>query len=411
MKQGITGAEANLMLVESIIPAGEKLYIWCYRNDGTYIASRCPSHLVHPFEKAFIELGAMEKAKETVRLGKHVPVLIGSAVGMQWAVTLETERNRDCFFVIGPVFYSAPDPDQLKTALHNEAPGYRNLAWIDALCSSLADAPVMSYSVFSRYTVLLHNTLNGVQESLEILQDGQNPVPVPDEKPVTKRNRMQVRKNEQVLLQMVREGNINYHDALQSSADISPGVPVHGRDPLRQMKTSIIVFITLVTRAAMDGGLSPEIAYPLGDSYIQNTEDCRDSGELGKLAHAMYHDFICRVHYARSNPDYSHAVQKCCDYIELHTDQKLSAADLAQLVGYTEYYLTDKFKKETGVSLSTYIRSKKISRAKILLETTSLPISEISEKLAFNTPNYFIQCFRNAEGCTPAQYRKKTKNH
>ena len=179
------------------------------------------------------------------------------------------------------------------------------------------------------------------------------------------------------------------------------------QDPLRQMKTSILVFTTLVSRAAMEGGLSPEVAYSLGDSYIQNAENCRDSGELASLAHAMYHDFIYRVHYVRSNPNYSHAVQKCCDYIELSLDRRIRTADLAALVGYTEYYLTEKFKKETGKSISTYIRDAKIARARVFLETTALPVAEISERLAFNTPNYFIQSFRSVMGCTPAQYRKK----
>ena len=59
-----------------------------------------------------------------------------------------------------------------------------------------------------------------------------------------------------------------------------------------------MVFTSLVTRAAMEGGLSPEIAYPVGDAYIQAAEDCRDSAELAVLANAMYHDFIYRVHEA-----------------------------------------------------------------------------------------------------------------
>ena len=129
----------------------------------------------------------------------------------------------------------------------------------------------------------------------------------PDMPQAGMRNRMQVYQAEQALLQMVRDGNINYQSALDNSISLSPGVPVEGRDPLRQVKTSIIVFTTLVCRAAMEGGLSPEVAYPLGDSYIQTAEDCRDSGELSALAHAMYHDFIYQVHYVRSNPNYSHA--------------------------------------------------------------------------------------------------------
>ncbi|MBQ7992050.1 MAG: helix-turn-helix transcriptional regulator [Solobacterium sp.] len=90
-------------------------------------------------------------------------------------------------------------------------------------------------------------------------------------------------------------------------------------------------------------------------------------------------------------------------------DQKLHARDLARLAGYTEYYLTEKYRKETCVSLSSYIRNAKIARAGILPETTSLPVSEISVSLSFNTPNYFIQCFRESEGVTYAQYRKRIR--
>jgi AraC-like DNA-binding protein len=173
------------------------------------------------------------------------------------------------------------------------------------------------------------------------------------------------------------------------------------------MKTSIVVFTTLVTRAAMEGGLSPELAYPLGDSYIQTAEDCRDSGELNSLAHAMYHDFIYRVHQLRANPHCSHAIQKCCDYIELSLDRKIHAKDLAALVGYTEYYLTEKFKNETGLSVSDYVRNAKINRAKMLLQSTDMSVSEIAERLAFNSANYLIRVFKELEGCTPAAYRER----
>ena len=136
-------------------------------------------------------------------------------------------------------------------------------------------------------------------------------------------------------------------------------------------------------------------------------EDCRDSGELSAMAHAMYHDFVYRVHYLRMNSNYSYAVQKCCDYIELSMNRKIRTADLAALVGYTEYYLTEKFRKETGKSISAYVKDAKIERAKLMLAATKDPVAKIAETLAFNTPNYFIQCFREKEGITPAQYRKR----
>jgi len=157
----------------------------------------------------------------------------------------------------------------------------------------------------------------------------------------------------------------------------------------------------------MEGGLSPEVAYPLGDSYIQSVENCQDSGELSALASAMYHDFVYRVHHLRTNPNYSHAIQKCCDYIELSLDRKIRTADLAALVGYSEYYLTEKFKKETGQSVSSYTKFARVERAKAMLVSTDMTVQQIADRLAFSTPNYFIQCFRETTGYTPAQYRKK----
>ena len=102
-------------------------------------------------------------------------------------------------------------------------------------------------------------------------------------------------------------------------------------------------------------------------------------------------------------------MQKCCDYIELSLERKIRAEDLAALCGYSEYYLTEKFKKETGQSLNSYIRYAKIERAKVLLESTELSVREIAGKLAFNTVNYFIQSFRETTGYTPAQYRGRFK--
>ena len=76
---------------------------------------------------------------------------------------------------------------------------------------------------------------------------------------------------------------------------------------------------------------------------------------------------------------------------------------------YTEYYLTEKFKYETGLSVSDYVRNAKINRAKMLLQSTDLSVSEIAERLAFNSANYLIRVFKELEGCTPAAFMEKLK--
>ena len=407
MERSMTQGEQNLLMLESVIPRGEKLYVWCFDEAGNQIASSCPAEDEALLARSFSLLGAKEKALSCAQDAKTAaPCLIGSPIGMQWAVTFETERKRSLIFVIGPVFYAAPSERQMRASLRPFTDSIENARWGSELIAALPRLPVIPYVVFSRYAVMVHNTLTGEQLGPEAL-GSVSPVSEISATAAGPRDRENVWLAERGLLQVVRNGDINYHNVIQRSVQLSPGVPVQGADPLRQVKTSIVVFTTLVSRAAMEGGLSPEIAYPLGDSYLQSVEDCRDSGELGALANAMYHDFIYRVHHLRSNPNYSHAIQKCCDYIELSLDRRIRVADLASLVGYTEYYLTEKFKKETGMPVSQYIRFAKVERAKVLLESTQMSVKEIAEQLAFNTVNYFIQSFRDTAGYTPAQYRKR----
>lgn len=408
MSTVVTQAEQNLALLQSLIPSGESFYIWCYTKEGQLLGCSCHGVIREALHHAFQGLGAYDKMIEyVVGTENDEPRILGSSIGIQWAVTLEKERKNNVVFVLGPVVNMPADGKKIRSMLIGGQYAGSDMGWIDPLCALIPTLPVMSYAVFGRYVMLVHNVLTGKQLGMEALNPGVKNPEKEQAYEISQRNRIDVYQSEQELLDVVRQGDINYYHALNRSSSLSPGVPVQGRDPLRQMKTSIVVFTTLVTRAAMEGGLSPEIAYPLGDSYIQTAEDCRDSGELNSLAHAMYHDFIYRVHQLHMDPHHSHAIQKCCDYIELSLDRKIHAKDLAALVGYTEYYLTEKFKNETGLSVSDYVRNAKINRAKMLLQSTDLGVSEIAERLAFNSANYLIRVFKELEGCTPAAYRNQ----
>ena len=167
----------------------------------------------------------------------------------------------------------------------------------------------------------------------------------------------------------------------------------------------------LLGRAAMEGGLSPEEAYSLGDAYTQSAENAKSIDELTAIAAAMYDDFVRRVHKCRTNPKLSPQIQRCCDYIEMHLEEKIRAAGLASLVGYTEYYLTHKFKEEVGVSVNDYVKFAKVERAKVLLKSTGLSVQDISDQLGFGTRNYFSRVFQEVAGCTPVQYREERSLH
>ena len=343
----------NMELFSELIQCGGNIYTWCYNADGSLLQSNCP-------EAGFLS-GAFEifgcKKKMLDYGSRHTtPVTLGTAIGMTWAAAFEKDGNTlKRAWVIGPVFYQDVSLRGIEQGLQYYNRLETSVAWTMQLYETLKTVPVLQCTVLHRYALMMHYCLTGNHLAIsdinsEFLAQVRNTVQQPAH------DRHKVWMAEQGLLQMVRTGDLNYRQALSASMGISAGVPVRSDDALRQSKTSIIVFTSLVCRAAIEGGLSPEEAYALGDSYIQSAENAKTLDDLEPLGLMMYDDFVRRVHKCRTNPHLSQQVQKCVDYIEMNLDKKIRAADIAALVGYTEYYMTHKFKEETGLSVTDYIK-------------------------------------------------------
>ncbi len=393
----------NMLLFSELIQCGGNVYTWCYDADGTLLKSNCPDEAF--LSGAFDLFGCKQRMLEYGR--EHTtPVGLGTALGMVWAAAFEKEDGElKRIWVIGPVFYQDVSLRGIEQGLKYYSRMETSVAWTMQLYEVIKNVPVLQSTILNRYTLMLHYCLTG--EHLTVSDIGNDKVPqTPDAAQAPTHDRHKVWMAEQGLLQMVRTGDLNYKQALSASMGISAGVPVRSDDILRQSKTSIIVFTSLVCRAAIEGGLSPEEAYALGDSYIQTAESAQSLDDLNPLSHMMYDDFIRRVHKCRTNPKLSMQVQKCVDYIEMHLEEKIRAADLAALVGYTEYYLTHKFKEETGLSVTDYAKFAKIERAKVLLKSTDMTVQDIAASLAFNTRNYFSRIFQEVTGQTPMEYRE-----
>lgn len=393
--------EQNLNLFKELLGLGGNIYLWCYDHAGALLSSNCPYESL--FDPAFSLLGCKDRA---LQIGKSngAPQAIGTSFGLIWGI--DFVRKDSIFqkmYVIGPVFSHNVSKKDIESGLEHYAAEEFSFAWKHQLLNTYKEVPIVQNILFTRYLLMLHYCITGEKldaSDTAISQSFFEAAPAD-----AKRDRHRVWKSEQTLLDMVRNGDLNYKDALNDSLLISDGVPVHGKDPLRQAKTSVIVFTSIVCRAAIEGGMSPEAAYSLGDSYMQSAENARTYDEIRAVPTLMYDDFIRRVRRARQNPKLSATISQCRDYIEMHLEEKIRAKDLAELVGYTEYYLTHRFNEETGLSVSEYVKNAKITRARTLLKNTELSIQEISEKLCFSSRNYFSRVFSEITGFSPSEFR------
>lgn len=99
------------------------------------------------------------------------------------------------------------------------------------------------------------------------------------------------------------------------------------------------------------------------------------------------------------------------DLLRKHTYGNLTIEEITQQLGYGKTYISTVFKKVYGVSIMTCYTELKIKEAKYLIRDHRMSIAEISEKLGFNSPQYFSKRFRQFVHMSPKQYESSIKEN
>ena len=92
--------------------------------------------------------------------------------------------------------------------------------------------------------------------------------------------------------------------------------------------------------------------------------------------------------------------------IKNHDDESLTLGRLANVLGYSEYYVSRKFGEISGMSLRDYMRYRRLAFAVIELRDTNRGILDIALDYGFSSHEAFTRAFREAYGIAPAEYRK-----
>jgi AraC-like DNA-binding protein len=397
--------DQKLQWFHELVACIHDLSFHTYDAEMNLLESSCPDKML-----LFDTLLALGECKTYLRHymeASRMPLVLNNSLGLVWIAVFETVgESIGKIRVMGPTYTSEISKTMIEKSVEstNLAPTLKNEFF--GLAERLPS--IQSTNYFS-YGIMLHYCVTGEKVEVSSLnyQHSSEESPSPSRIIEATQHREQSNSwlSEQTMLKLVREGNLHYKSVLaQSKRLVSIGQMSKG-DPLRQAKNSVIIFTSLCARAAIQGGMAPENAYTLANYYIQSVESCPMISDITLISAAMFDDYIKRVHKCKTAQHLSHAVQECCEYIETHLEEEIDAAMLATRSGYAEYYLTKKFKKETGVSMSDYMKREKIEHAKNLLLYTEKNILEISELLHFCSPSYFSETFKQFAGVTPTQYR------
>ncbi len=99
-------------------------------------------------------------------------------------------------------------------------------------------------------------------------------------------------------------------------------------------------------------------------------------------------------------------LQKVLD--EHLSDSEFNARFFSRVVGMSRMQLHRKLQAYTGLSTTEFIRSQRLKQALHILKTSDLSVSEVAYTVGFNTPSYFIKCFKEIYGKTPAEVLQVT---
>ncbi len=176
------------------------------------------------------------------------------------------------------------------------------------------------------------------------------------------------------------------------------------QDPVRNAKNYCIIMNTLLRKAAEQGGVHPIYIDRTSSAFASKIELVSSIKSVPSLMSEIFSTY-CRLVRKHSTKKYSPIVKKAVLSIDSDISAELSLTALAKRQGISPGYLATVFKRETGKTVSEYVRGRRINHALHLLATTSLQIQTVAMHCGIMDVQYFSKIFKKQLGKTPKEYR------
>ncbi len=158
--------------------------------------------------------------------------------------------------------------------------------------------------------------------------------------------------------------------------------------------------------------LSPR-AISVAEEIINPPYESASMKQMVRECRAMELLLLALSSFASTIDDYD-AVPKenaNCKLIRIHTlieenfHQNLSLDEIAKNAGLSVSSLQRHFKEAYGTTVVEYIRNRKLSFAKKLIEENNMPVTEVALRVGYTTPSSFTTAFKRFYGYTPTSFQ------
>ncbi|MBQ8814517.1 MAG: response regulator [Lachnospiraceae bacterium] len=174
------------------------------------------------------------------------------------------------------------------------------------------------------------------------------------------------------------------------------------KNPRRELIQEIL--IRWFHQASTDGGIMKEEMFKF---VLNGVDRIREARSLREMLAAFEECLLSLIQSMKDTKIVRREVAEVVKYIQDHYwDEELSISLAAQAVALNKDYLSNLFKKETGISFSDYVNLQRIKKAQELLTGTHLRTYQIAQQVGFQDESYFSRVFKKIVGMRPGEYRK-----
>lgn len=172
---------------------------------------------------------------------------------------------------------------------------------------------------------------------------------------------------------------------------------------------SAVSIITILTRAAITGGVSPNDAYALSDILLYKTSLCKKEQEYPEIFKEALDSFFKLMKKNNEVQNQSLYIRDCKVYISHHLNKELNPEILASQLGISKNYLMRLFTEHENITLMQYILRERVYAAANMLKYSDFDIMRVASYFHFQSQSHFGVVFKKYIGMSPAAYRKKNK--
>lgn len=210
----------------------------------------------------------------------------------------------------------------------------------------------------------------------------------------------------QLLESAIITGNMGLVHEVKTIAQQSKDINTILEEELDIQKLYIASTITSFVEIATKQGLPKDVAQAAKRKFYIKIAGCQNKFELEHYNFEIVEELI-GVMNQYSMRRYSPIVKMAIEFIHNNKFKFLYAKDVANAIHVNRSYLSEKFRKETGQTLTDYIHKVKMEYAIQLMESNFYKFNEIAELLGYSNYAYFSIVFKKVYNETPNNYMKQ----